>query len=115
MHQDTLEILYIESLDLYFLLLVLRIPLDLSLNASYKQRGFSKTLPKKDLEFFLNGGNNTLIFNMSFIPVPAEVDLMSEEQSCTKNAFKIYGTSHVKMILVLLAEVIIFYILVTIV
>lgn len=94
---------------------MLRIPLDLSLNAGYKQHQFSKTLPKKNLEFFLNRENNTLTFNVSFVPLLAEVNLMSKEQGCKKNAFKVYGTSHVKMIIVLLTEVITFYILVTIV
>lgn len=62
------------SLILNFLLLVLEIPLDLSLDISHKQYGFPKTLLEKSLEFVLSSENNTIAFYLSFVLLLAEVN-----------------------------------------
>lgn len=99
-----------RSLILNFFLLILRITLDLSPDAGHKSGRFSKTLPKKSLEFVPNRGDGIVTFNLSFVLLLAEVDLILEEQSCKKNALKTYNTSYIKMIFVLLAEVVALYI-----
>lgn len=68
-----------KSSILNFLLLVLKIPLDLSPDANYKNSGFSKILPKKSLEFVPNRKNGTATFNLSLVLLPAEVDFISEK------------------------------------
>lgn len=67
------------SLILNLLLLVLRIPLDLSLDAGHKGSGFSKTLIEKGLEFVQNRGPSTVIFNLNLVFLPVELDLVLEE------------------------------------
>lgn len=54
---------------------MLRISSDLSPDASYKQDRFFKTLAEKICEFIPNSENSTIIFNLSFFLLPAEVDL----------------------------------------
>lgn len=69
-----------KSLDLNFLLLVLRIPLDLSLNADHKQYKFSETLPEKGSKFFPSRKDSTIAFNLSLMLLQAEVDSITEKQ-----------------------------------
>ena len=64
---------------LYFLLLMLEIPLDLGPNVSYKQGRFSKILLKEGLEFVLNKKNGIVTFNLRFILLPAEINPILEE------------------------------------
>lgn len=71
--------LQIGSLVLYFLLLVLGIPLDISLNTGYKQRGFFETLPEKGFEFVPSRGSSTVAFNLSLVLLSAEIDSVTKE------------------------------------
>lgn len=64
---------------LNFLLLVLRISLDFSLDTGYKGSRFSKTLLKKNLEFVSNKKNGTIAFNLSFVLLQIEVDSVLEK------------------------------------
>lgn len=68
-----------KSLILNLLLLVLRIPLDLSPDAGHKDSRFSETLPEKSLGFVPSRKASIVIFNLGFVLLPAEVDLISEE------------------------------------
>lgn len=99
-----------KSPILYFLLLVLRIPLNLVPDASHKQGKFPKTLLGKSLKFISSRGGGIIVFKLSFVLLPAEINLIAKEQSCKKNAFKTNGIRHIKMILVLPTKVITLYI-----
>lgn len=66
--------LQVKSPILKLLLLVLKIPLDFSLDASYKSNRFSKTLPEKSLEFVSSGRNGIIAFNLGLVLLLAEVD-----------------------------------------
>lgn len=62
-----------------FLLLLLRILLNLSSDISYKQYEFSKTLPEKSLEFILSSENSTIAYYLSLILLHMEVNLILEK------------------------------------
>lgn len=66
------------------LLLVLKIPLDLSLDASHENNGFSKALLKKDLKFIPIRRDGTIAFNLDLMLLPAGVDPISKEQGCKR-------------------------------
>lgn len=94
---------------MYFFLLVLEISLHFDLNTSQKQGGFSKILLKKNLEFFSSKRNNTIAFNLLFLLLSAEVDLVSKKLSREKDAMMACDTSHVKIVFALLIKVIALY------
>ena len=89
---------------MYFLLLVLGIPLDLGPDASHKRGGFSETLPEKGLEFVLGRRDGIVAFNLSFVLLPAEVNPISEERGREGDAFVARGSGRVEMILTLSTE-----------
>ena len=91
---------------LYFLLLVLGIPLDLGPDASHERGGFSETLPEKGLEFILGRRDGIVTFNLSFVLLPVEVNPISEERGCEGDAFVARGSGRVKIILTLSTEII---------
>lgn len=64
---------------LYFLLLVLGIPLNLGLHTDQKQGRFPKTLLKKDLEFIPSRRDNTIVFDLSLILLLVEIALVAEK------------------------------------
>lgn len=99
-----------KSSILDFFLLVLGIPLDLALDTSHKQVGFSKTLPKKSLKFVLSKKDGIVTFNLSFVLLPMEVNLVLEKKNCKKDAFIAYNSGRVKIIFTLSIEVIALYI-----
>ena len=89
---------------------MLKIPLDFGLDASYKRGGFFETLPQKSLQFVPSRGDGIVVFNLSFLLLPAEVNPVLKEQNCKKDAFVVYGSGRVEMIFTLLIEVIILHI-----
>lgn len=91
----------IESPTLNFLLLVLRIPLDLSSDISYKQYGFSKVLSKKSFKFVLSSRDNIVAFYLNFVLLLAEVNLISKKQCRKKDVLLARGISYIKMLLAL--------------
>lgn len=74
-YQNKLEILKIKSLILYFILLILRILLNLNLDTGYKCNKFFKTL----LKFVLNKKNGIVTFNLSFMLLPAKIGFILEK------------------------------------
>lgn len=99
-----------KSSILYFLLLIFGILFNLSLNAGHKQDRFPKTLSEKSLKYILSRGGSIVAFDLNLVLLLVEIDFVIEEQSRKGNVFRIYGTSHIKMILALLTEVIALYI-----
>lgn len=89
---------------------MLKILLNFCLNTYYKHGGLSKILTKKGFKLVLSRGNDIIVSNLSFMLLLAEVDLILKEQSCKKDIFITYNTSHGKIILALPAKVIVFYI-----
>lgn len=65
-----------RSTILYFLLLILEISLNLCLDVDHKQDRFTKTLSEEGFKFILNKKNNTIVFNLSFVLLIAEVNLI---------------------------------------
>ena len=91
---------------LYFLLLVLEIPLDLSPDASHKQDEFSEILLEKGLEFVLSRGDNIVAFNQSFVLLLAELNPILEEQGRKRDTFVARSSNRVEIILTLSTEII---------
>lgn len=96
-----------KSSILNLLLLILKIFLDFSSNTSYKSGEFSKTLPEKDFEFVWSGREGTIIFNMSFLLLLAEVDSIPEKQNYNKNTLGACSTSYVKIVFILSIKVVV--------
>lgn len=90
--------------------MVLGIPLNLNLNAGYKQGGFFKTLLEKSFKFILNRRSNAITFNLSFLLLLAKIDLIAKKYNCKKNTFRACDTSRVEIILALLTKVVALYI-----
>lgn len=86
-YQDLFEILHVESPVLYFFQFILRIPLNFSLDSGYKQCEFSDTLLEKSFEFIQSKANSTITFNLNFLLLLAEVDLIIKKRGCRENAF----------------------------
>lgn len=68
-----------KSSILYFLLLIFKIPLNLSLDISYKQDEFFKILLEKNLEFVSSRRNNIVSFNLGLVLLLIKVDLIIEK------------------------------------
>lgn len=66
--------LQMKSLVLYFFLLVLKISFNLTLDIVYKRSRFFKTLLKKGLKFVLYEEKNSVLFNLSFVFLLAEIN-----------------------------------------
>lgn len=62
---------------------------------------------KKSFEFDSSRRDNTVALNLSFILLSAKVDFIIEKEKCKKDAFKIGGIGHIKIIFALPVEVII--------
>lgn len=72
--------LQLESLILYFFLLVLGILFNFCSNIGYKQGGFFEILLKKSRKFEPNKRDSIVIFNLSFVLLPVKVDFVAEKQ-----------------------------------
>lgn len=94
-----------KSSILYFLLFVFGIPLNLSLDVSYKRGRFSKTLPNKGLELAPSKGG-AIVFDLSFMLLSAEINLVAEDQSHKKHMLRARDTGHIRIILVLPTEIV---------
>ena len=77
---------------------MLRIPLDFSPDASYKRGGFSETLLEEGLKFVPSRGNGIVAFNLSFVLLSVEVNLVSKEQGYKRDAFVACSSSRIKII-----------------
>lgn len=102
--------LWLKSLILNFFLLILRILFNFNPDVYQKYNWFSKTLLKKDIKFVLYKRNNTIIFNLSFVLLQVEINLIAEKQNCKKDVFRPYSIDYVEIILTLLAKIISLYI-----
>lgn len=65
---------------------------------------------EKDLKFVLSKKDSIIIFNLSLVLLPAEVDLIAEKEGYKGDMFRSCDTSYVKMILALLTKIIALYI-----
>lgn len=95
---------------MYFFLLILGILLNFSLDAGYKCGRYSETLPKKDLKFDLSRGNDIVIFNSSFMLLPIEINLITEEQDYKNDMCITCDINCVKIIFILPTKIIALYI-----
>lgn len=99
-----------RSLILNFLLLVLYILRNFDQDIYYKYSKFSKTLTKKSFKFILSRGNDILAFNLSFVLLTAEVNLITEKQNYKRDIFETYGISRIEIIFALSVKKIALYI-----
>lgn len=95
---------------LNFLLLILKIPLNLSLDADYKRNRFFKILTKKSFEFVSSRRDKTVVLNLSFMLLPAEIDLILKKQGCERVSLLARGTGCIEIVLVLLTKVVTVYV-----
>lgn len=64
---------------LYFFLLVLKIPLNFSLDIIYKQSRFFKILAKKCFKLAPNKRDDTFMFDLSLVLLLAEIEYIAEK------------------------------------
>lgn len=69
-----------RNLVLYFFLLVLGIVFNLTPNAIYKYGRFFKAFPEKSLKLVLSGRDNSVMFDLSLMLLPAKDDPISEKR-----------------------------------
>lgn len=89
--------------------MVLGVFFDLILNVVYKCGRFSKILLEKSLKFVPCKRSYFVSFYPSLVLLLAEVDSISEEQSCKRDKLVAYDISRVKIILVFLTEIVTLY------
>ena len=94
---------------LYFFLLVLGVPFDLTPEVTHERGRFSETLSEKGLELVPGKGGGPVSFFPRFVLLPAEVDSITEERGRERDAFMARGTSCLEMILALSTEVVTFH------
>lgn len=104
-----------ESPILNLFLLVLRILLDFSPDASHKDNRFSDALLKKGLKFVSSRSDGTIAFNFGLVPWPAEVDSIPEKRGHKGYMLAACGTGHVEIIFAVTTKVITFHVGATIV
>lgn len=94
---------------LYFFLLVLEISFVFTPNVVYKQNRFPKTFYQKDLKFVLKEKSNPITFDWGLILLLIEVNLILKKQNCKKYIFMAFDSSSLKIGLILLTKIILFY------
>lgn len=95
--------------------MILKILLNFSPDVYYKYDRFSKTLPKKSFKFVLIKKNDIFAFNLSFILLLVEINLISKKQSYKNDMFIAYNIGYIKIIFILLTKIVAFYIQVLII
>lgn len=65
-------------------MLILKISLDLNLNADYKNSKYSKILLEKSFEFILNRLDNILAYNLGLLLLLIEVDFIQKNKAVKK-------------------------------
>lgn len=93
---------------MYFFLLVLGVPLNLTPNVIYKRGRFSKAFLKKILKLVLNRESDPVMFDPGFILLGIKVNPIPKEQGCEKDTFVTLGLNGFKIVLALSTEVVIF-------
>lgn len=95
---------------LYFFLLVLGVPFNFISDTILKYGRLSKTFLEKGLEFVLYKGVDSILLSLSLILLPPKIDPFSEKQGRKRYAFVAFSISCFKIILILPAKVIAFYV-----
>lgn len=95
---------------LYFFLLVLRGPFDLTPDVVHKCNRFSETFLEKSLEIVSCRGSDLIIFGPGLMLLPPEVDPILEKQGCKRDVFMTLGSSGFKIVLALLTELVVFHV-----
>lgn len=90
-------------------MLVLGVLYNLTLDTIHKHARFSKAFPKKNLKLVASSGCSLVMLDPGFMLLPANVDLILEEQGCRRDMFMTFSPNGFKIVLVLLTELIIFY------
>lgn len=93
-----------------FFLLVLKTPLDFSLDVSYKQCEFFKILSKKNFEFILNSVDGIVAFYLSFVLLSVKFNFISKIQDYKEDLLVAYSINYVKMAFALLIIIITLYV-----
>lgn len=76
----------------------------------YKRNRFFENLLEKNLKFILANKVFFVFFFLSFIPLLLKVDTISKKKNYKKNVLKACSLNGFKMVFVLLAKIITFYI-----
>lgn len=88
--------------------MVLKVFFNLSSDIIHKYSRLSKILLEKSLKLVLYGVCGLVMFDLGLVLLPAEIDLISEEQSCKNDIFMALNSSDFKIILILPIKVKIF-------
>lgn len=60
---------------------------------------------EKSFEFISSSGNDIITFNLGFLLLLVETDLIPKKQNCKKDALVAYGIGRVKIIFILLTKI----------
>ena len=100
----------VRSPVLYFFLLVLGVPFNLTPDAVYERGRFSETFSEKRRKFVPCEGDGPVSFNTSLVLLPADVDPISEERGRERDAFISRGTSRLGIVLSFSTEIVTFHV-----
>ena len=95
---------------LYFFLLILGVPFNLTPDAIYKRGRFSETFSEKDLKFVPYEKVGLVPLSPHLMLLPAEFDPLSEERGCKRYTFVALSISRFEMVLALPAKVVAFHV-----
>lgn len=90
-----------ESIILYFILLLLSILVNLSLDNSHKQDKFFKTLLEKRFKFVSSNRSSTIVLNLDFLLRLVEIDLLPEKQGYKRDVLKTSDIGYIKIVFAL--------------
>ena len=94
---------------LYFFLLMLKVSFDFTPDVINKRGRFSETLSEECLKFVLSKESDQVLLNLSFVLLPAEVDLISKERGRKGDALVARGTNRIERVFTLPIEVVTLY------
>lgn len=89
---------------------MLKIALNLNLDASYKSGGFSKILSKKNLEFILSNGNGIILFYLSLLLLLVQINLILEKWGHKRDILIARDTGYIEIVFAFFTKLVALYI-----
>ena len=102
--------LQVRGLVLYFFLLILGVFFNLTPDGIHKRGRFFKIFLEKGLKFIPYEGVSLVLFSLSLMLLPAEVDPLLEEWGRKRYVFVALNINRFEMVLALPAEVVALYV-----
>lgn len=100
----------IKNSVLYYFLLVLEVPFNITSDAVYKLGRVSKAFPQKDLKFILHKEFSIVTFEINVMLVSVEVRYFSKIYGGKKDAFVVFSPNNLEIIFAILTKIKVLYV-----